>query len=69
MESMNWKTRTLIIGIAVGTITGLIGALLVIQKAEKEQQKPQLTTGEGVKIGLGVLGLLRLVSDLTEGKS
>jgi hypothetical protein len=46
----------------------LIAAYLVIQKAEKQETKPQITTGESVKLGLGVLGLLRLVSDMMEGK-
>jgi hypothetical protein len=65
---MNWKTKTLILGAVVGTFTGLIAAYLVIQKAEKQETKPQITTGESVKLGLGVLGLLRLVSDMMEGK-
>jgi hypothetical protein len=65
---MNWKTKTLVIGAIVGTFTGIVAAYLIVQKAEKQDTKPQISTGEGVKLGLGVLGLLRLVSDLVEGK-
>jgi hypothetical protein len=65
---MNWKTKTLVIGAVVGTFTGMMAAYLIVQKAERQETKPQITTGESVKLGLGVLGLLRLVSDLMEGK-
>ena len=65
---MNWKTKTLIIGAVVGTFTGMVAAFLIVQKAEKQETQPQISTGEGVKLGLGVLGLLRLVSDLMEQK-
>ena len=31
----NWKTRTLLIGAAVGIVSGLIGAYILIQAADK----------------------------------
>jgi hypothetical protein len=68
MKSINWKTKTILIGALIGSLTGIIAALMIMQKAEKQSTQPQLSTGEGVKIGLGVLGLLRLVTELTEGK-
>jgi hypothetical protein len=62
-ESNSWKTTTLILGAVIGAVTGLVAAYILVQRAEAEQTRPKLNTGEGVKLGLGVLGLLRLLSD------
>jgi hypothetical protein len=59
-----WKTKTLIIGAVVGTLVGLAGAYMLLQRAEERHETPQLTAGQGVKLGLGVLGVLRLVQEL-----
>ena len=63
-ESDNWKMKTLLIGGVAGLLTGLLAAYLLIQRAEQEEDKPRLTAGEGVKVGVGVLGLLRLIADM-----
>jgi hypothetical protein len=60
----DWKTTTLIVGAVVGLIAGLIAAYIMIQRAEEHAERPRLSAGEGVKVGLGVLGVLRLISDL-----
>jgi hypothetical protein len=60
----NWKTKTLLIGAAVGIATGLIGAYILIQAADKAQTHPQISAGDGVKVGLGVMAVLRLLSEL-----
>lgn len=60
----NWKAKTLLIGGAIGLVTGLVAAYLFIQRAEAENDHPRLTAGEGVKVGVGVIGLLKLVTDL-----
>ncbi len=61
---MNWKTKTLLIGTTVGAATGLVAALMMIQRAEKNQTTPKLSAGEGVKVGMGVLGILRMLAEL-----
>ncbi|MEN4100078.1 MAG: hypothetical protein ROW52_09180 [Anaerolineaceae bacterium] len=66
MES--WKTKTLIIGGLIGLLVGVAGAYLLVQKAEDRQEIPQLTAGQGLKLGLGVMGLLRLVQEFTSEK-
>ena len=64
----NWKTKVLLIGGLVGLLTGLGAAYLLIQRAQREDAPPELTAGEGVKLGLLVLGLLRQVTQLGDGK-
>ena len=64
----NWKPKVLVIGGAIGLLTGLLAAYLMIQRAEKDETKPELIAGDGVKLGVLVLGLLRSVAMLGEGK-
>lgn len=59
-----WKTKTLLVGGVIGAVIGIIGALVLIQQAEKTQSRPQLTAGDGVKVGLGVLAVLKLLAEL-----
>lgn len=68
VRDANWKPKVLLIGGAVGLLAGLGAAYLLVQRAEREQTKPVLNLVEGVKLGLLVLGLLRQVSQLGEGK-
>jgi len=63
----NWKTKLLLIGAAIGALTGVGAAFLMIQRAEKQGMKPNLSTKEGVSLGMLVLGLLRQVSQLGSG--
>ena len=67
-ENESWKMKTFIIGAVVGALTGVGAAYLIIQRAQAENTQPKLTGGEGVKIGLGILGLLRLVTEIGSGK-
>jgi hypothetical protein len=62
--NMNWRNKTMIIGAIAGLAVGLAAAYIVIQRAEKENTVPQISAGDGVKVGLGLLGLLRLIADL-----
>jgi hypothetical protein len=64
----NWKTKTLLIGGVIGVIAGLVAAYIFIQRAEAEESRPKITAGEGVKVGLGVLTVLRLIADLATKK-
>ncbi len=65
MEADNsWKTKILLVGIIAGALTGLGTAYLYIKKTEELSGRPHLTSGEGVKIGLGVVGLLKMITDM-----
>ncbi len=60
----NWRTKTIIIGAVLGAAAGLIAAYILLQRASESQQAPKLNAGDGVKVGLGILGVLRLISDI-----
>ena len=60
----NWQSKTILIGAVVGAVAGVVGALILIQQADKNETRPQISAGDGVKIGLGLLAGLRLMGDL-----
>jgi hypothetical protein len=66
-EAENWKMRTLMVGGLIGLLAGVGAAYLLVQRAERQQSKVNMGTGEGIKLGLLVLGLLRQVALLGEG--
>ena len=64
----NWKPKVLLIGALVGALTGLAGALLLVRRSEAKGTKPDLDAGEGMRIGLLVMGLLRQVALIGKAK-
>lgn len=62
-DTSSWKNKALLVGILVGALTGLVAAIIVIQRSEKQDSHPRLTASEGVRLGMGVLGLLKLITD------
>ena len=61
---MDNRTKTLVAGALIGGITGLFAAMLLHRRAVKNENDITLTTGEGLKLGLLVIGLLRSISSL-----
>jgi hypothetical protein len=69
IEKMDsWKLQILVLGAVLGAMVGLGAALLLAQNAEKEGKHPEVTAVDGVKLGVLVMGLLRMVSTIGEGK-
>ncbi len=65
MENDNgWKTKVMIAGIVAGALVGAGAAYLMIQNAESQDTRPTVTTGEGVRLGVMLLGVLRSIADL-----
>jgi hypothetical protein len=63
----SWTGQVLVIGAVVGALTGLASAYLLIQRAKKRSEAPNLNASEGIKLGLLVFGLLRQVAMLGSG--
>ena len=62
------RNRILLVGALVGAMTGLIGAMLLNRRAEEQGTELALTTGDGMKLGVMVIGLLRAIASLGEEK-
>lgn len=60
------KTRVILGGALIGAATGLIAAMLLARRAEKNERETAITTGEGLKLGVLVFGLLRAIASLND---
>jgi gas vesicle protein len=58
------NSRLLLGGALVGAVIGLIAAMLINRRAEKNESETAITAGEGIKLGVLVFGLLRAISSL-----
>jgi len=61
---MDNKNKTIILGTVIGAATGMIAAMLLQRRVEKDERETALTTGEGLKLGVLVFGLLRAIASL-----
>jgi len=62
------QNRTLLFGALIGAVTGLVAAMLLQRRAEQTGAEISLSTGEGIQLGVMVLGLLRAISSLGDEK-
>lgn len=62
----NWKTKYIIIGAILGMVSGVFAAYMLVQRSDQRNQTPQINAGDGVKVGLGLLGVMKLIADLGE---
>ena len=58
------QNRTLLFGAIIGAFTGLVAAMMLNRRAEQTGTEVSLTTGDGMKLGMLVFGLLRAISSL-----
>ena len=60
----NTDSRILIVGAVIGALVGVGAAYLIANRVEETGQPVKVTTGEGIKLGLLVLGMLRQIASL-----
>lgn len=60
----NRKTDTMILGAIIGALTGIGAAYLLVKRADRDGDEVSVTTGEGLRLGFLVLGLLRSIATL-----
>lgn len=63
-EKSNWKAVTYLVGAAAGMVTGLFAAFLIIRKRENQQGNFIVSSSDGMKVGMSLVSLLKMISDL-----
>ena len=63
------KSKVLMMGAVIGALTGVGTAYLLTKNAEKEGEDLAISTGQGLKLGLLILGMLRQILQLDDGQS
>ena len=58
------QVKVLAIGTGLGALAGLAAAFLLSRRAIKSGGEVRVTSGDGIRIGLLVLGLLRSIATL-----
>ncbi len=56
--------NTIFFGALIGAVTGVVAAVLLSRRAAKNERETAITTGEGLKLGVLVFGLLRAIASL-----
>jgi len=65
---MENKNKILLAGAIIGAVTGLVAAQMLTRRAEQDERETAITTGEGLKLGVLVFGLLRAIASLGDEK-
>ncbi len=63
---MNTRTKTILAGVLIGAATGLVAAMMWNRRAEEEGGTTEITAGDGVKLGVMIVGLLRAIASMGE---
>ena len=62
------QNRILLFGALIGAFTGLVAAMILQRRAQKTGTEISLSTGEGVQLGVMIMGLLRAIASLGDEK-
>ena len=60
--------KILLFGALIGAATGVVAAMILQRRAEKTGTVISLSTGEGIQLGVMIMGLLRAIAALGEEK-
>jgi hypothetical protein len=63
---MDQDSKILLIGALAGAATGIVAAMMLQRRARQTGTELSLTAGEGVQLGMLVLGLVRAVVALAD---
>ena len=63
---MSQQTKVLVIGALAGAATGIIAAMILQRRAERMGTDVSLSAGEGIQLGMLVLGLVRSIASLAD---
>ena len=63
---MNQNSKVLLFGALIGAATGLVAAMMLQRRAEQTGSEITLSTGEGIQLGVMVMGLLRAIAGLAD---
>lgn len=66
MAPQDNKSTVLAISAFVGAVLGLAAGMVLLKRVEDQEDRPTLTAGEGVSLGLLLLGVFRQLSRLGE---
>jgi hypothetical protein len=64
LQDQQWKSKVLLIGGVIGAAVGVGTTYLLVKQAERQGEPLRLGAGEGLRLGMLVLGMLRQVSSL-----
>ncbi|HMN13502.1 MAG TPA: hypothetical protein PKD55_14360 [Bellilinea sp.] len=56
----------IIAGAVIGAVIGAIGANILVQQSAEYENNPKLTAGDGVKVGMGLLAVLKTISEAAQ---
>jgi len=62
------RNKTLLFGALLGAVTGLVAAMMLHRNAERNEKETAITSGDGMKLGMLVFGLLRAIASLGDEK-
>jgi hypothetical protein len=65
-QEENWKIKILVVGAVLGAATGLSAAYLLTKRSEQKGEPLTITSGQGLKLGVLIAGLLRSILTLGE---
>jgi hypothetical protein len=67
-ETQPRLVKGLVLGGVLGAVVGVTAAFMLIKSMERNNRELSISAGEGLRLGLIVMALLRQIADLPENK-